>query len=122
VHLGALDYAQALVPLLSQHADGFAGQASFLCEGAVPQLLGMLHRALGQRAEAQACFERGIAMNEGAGFAPRAAEAQAQLAGCLLESGRHEHRAQALELATKAHASALRLGMQRLALEAADLR
>lgn len=78
LRLGALEYAEALYPLLARHADGFSTQFSFLSEGAVPQLLGMLAAALGKRRAALDHFERAIAMNERAGLTLRAAEARAQ--------------------------------------------
>jgi DNA-binding winged helix-turn-helix (wHTH) protein/tetratricopeptide (TPR) repeat protein len=78
LRLGALDYAEALYRLLARRPDVFSAQFSFLSEGAVPQLLGMLAAALGKRRTALDYFERAIAMNEGAGLALRAAEARAQ--------------------------------------------
>jgi hypothetical protein len=119
--LHALDYAEAIYALLLPYPDRFTGHVSFLCDGSVAQLLGMLAHGLGRHAEAAAHLEAGAAANERAGFAPRAAEARLQLARCLfdMEGG---DRKRALALATEAHDAATRLGMQRLAREAAALR
>jgi hypothetical protein len=120
--LGALDYAQAVYALLAPYPDRFAGHVSFLCEGSVSQLLGMLSDALGQRASATGQLELGIQMNERAGFIPRVVEGRLQLAECLLDRASPEHQRQrGLALAREAHASAVRLGMQRLAREASTL-
>jgi tetratricopeptide (TPR) repeat protein len=115
--LNALDYAEAIYPLLEPYPEHFASQVSFLCEGSVSQLLGMLAHALGRRERAVAHLEAGIDANERAGFAPRAAEARLQLALCLLDQGTASTRAHAL--AQEAHARATQLGMQRLARAAA---
>ena len=120
--IDALDYAEVLYALLTPYPDYFAGHVSFLCEGSVSQLLGMLAHALGRRADAIAHFELGITSNERAGFEPRAAEARLQLARCLLDHGRPEDVARATTLAAYAEATASRLGMRRLAREAAALR
>jgi eukaryotic-like serine/threonine-protein kinase len=118
--LHALDYAEAVYALLSPYPDRFAGHVSFLADGSVSQLLGMLAHALGRHASAATHLQAGIAANERAGFAPRAAEARLQLAQSLLAQTGSD-RARALDLAREAHASATRLGMQRLAREAAAL-
>jgi hypothetical protein len=78
--LEAREYAEAVYALLSRYPDRYCVQISYLCEGAVPQLLGLLAHTLGDRRAAVAHFEAGIAMNERAGFAPRVAEAREQLA------------------------------------------
>jgi DNA-binding winged helix-turn-helix (wHTH) protein len=77
--LGELEHAEALFPLLARHPGCFAVQQSFLCEGAVPQLLGMLALALGRHEEALAQLEAAVTMNEAAGLVVRAAEAHAAL-------------------------------------------
>jgi hypothetical protein len=93
----------------------------FLCDGSVAQLLGMLAHALGRHADAVAHLTAGLAANERAGFAPRAAEARLQLARILFDmEGGDRKRAHAL--AAEAHDAAARLGMQRLAREAAAVR
>lgn len=120
--LQARDYAEAIYPLLARYPDHFAGQVSFLCDGSVVQLLGMLAESLGRHAEALCHFEAGITANERAGFEPRAAEARLQLAQCLVAHGEHTSRARerAQGLAREAHASATRMGMPRLAQAAAE--
>jgi hypothetical protein len=119
--LNALDYVEAVYPLLARYPEHFAGQVSFLCEGSVSQLLGMLAHALGRHVEAVSRFEAGIVANERVGFVPRTAEARLQLAQCLLEHGPANSRPRALALAREAHASATQLGMQRLARDATAL-
>ncbi|MFI5306627.1 MAG: AAA family ATPase [Polyangiales bacterium] len=116
---GALDYAETVHALLAPHSQSFAGHVSFLCEGSVPQLLGALSHALGRRSAALAELEAGAQMNESAGFAPRAAEARLQWARCLLDRGTADERRRGLDLAREAQARAERLGMQRLARDAA---
>jgi DNA-binding winged helix-turn-helix (wHTH) protein len=119
--LRALDYAEAAYALLLPYPDRFAGHVSFLCEGSVSQLLGMLAHALGRHAPAIAHLQTGIEANERAGFVPRAAEARLQLARCLIEQEGRGERRRALELAQAAHACAERLGMRQLARDAAAL-
>jgi hypothetical protein len=119
--LGELRYAEAAADLLLPHRERFAGHVSFLCEGSVSQLVGMLDHALGRTARAIANLEVGIRMNDRAGFAPRAAEARLHLAEVLLASGEEEQRARARVLARRAATSAGRLGLQRLARSATSL-
>lgn len=119
--LSELEYAEATASLLLPHRDRFAGHVSFLCEGSVAQLLGMLEHALGRRAQAISQLEAGIRMNDRAGFAPRAAEARLRLAEILIENGRAEEHRRALALARKAASMAARLGMQRLVRSATAL-
>jgi DNA-binding winged helix-turn-helix (wHTH) protein len=119
--LNALDYAEAVYTLLLPYPDRFAGHVGFLCDGSVAQLLGMLAHALGRHAPAAEHLTAGLAADERAGFAPRAAEARLQLARCLFGmDGGDRKRAHAL--AAEAHDAAARLGMQRLAREAAAVR
>jgi eukaryotic-like serine/threonine-protein kinase len=49
IALGALDYAQALYPLLSPYPDRFAADVSFFSEGRVSELLSLLDNLLGQK-------------------------------------------------------------------------
>jgi hypothetical protein len=119
--LGELRHAEAVADLLRPHSEQFAGHVSFLCEGSVAQLVGMLDHALGRTARAIANLEVGIRMNDRAGFAPRAVEARLQLAEILLASGDEEHRARARVLARRAATNAGRLGLQRLARSATSV-
>jgi DNA-binding winged helix-turn-helix (wHTH) protein len=119
VELRLLDHAQSLLALLGSHPDHYAGQVSFLCEGSVPQLLGMLEYALGRLEPAIAHLQTGVTSNDQAGLLPRALEARLQLARCLKERGGDEARAAAL--CREAKAGAERFGMQRLAREAASV-
>jgi tetratricopeptide (TPR) repeat protein len=80
LRLNELEHAEALYELLARHPGEFAVHESLVCEGAVPQLLGLLARALGRQAEARTQLEIGLAMNERAGLQLRATEARAALA------------------------------------------
>jgi len=115
------DYLEPIHALLLRYPDCFAGHVAFLCEGSVPQLLGMLDRALQRHAQAAERLETGMRMNERSGFAPRAAEAGLQLAECLLDQGRPDGRRRALALAQETHAAAARSGLPRLTREAEAL-
>jgi hypothetical protein len=76
VALGARDYVHAIYPLLEPHARHFAVHVSFLCEGSVAELLGLLAHALGRRGDAVGHLELGVAISERAGL--RGCEAQAR--------------------------------------------
>jgi hypothetical protein len=76
VALGARDYVHAIYPLLEPHARHFAVHVSFLCEGSVAELLGLLAHALGRRGDAVGHLEMGVAISERAGL--RGCEAQAR--------------------------------------------
>lgn len=119
--LHAHDYAAALYPLLARYPDAFAGHVSFLCEGSISQLLGALAHALGRRTQAVAHLERGIRLNDNAGFALCAAEARLELARCLLTGAAGTRSTRAEALAREAQATILRSGARRLTLEAADV-
>jgi len=119
LELQALDYVEAVKPLLAPFPERFAVQISFLCEGSVSQLLGMLDHALGDHVQAEHQLRAGIQHAERAGFAPRAAEARLELARCLLAQGK-SHEDEALAYAHESQTEATRMGMQRLATAAAD--
>jgi hypothetical protein len=121
LRLDALDYAQACYDLLSKYPTHFAANFAFLCDGAVPQLLGMLAAALGRHDEVVGHFETGIAMNERAGFVPRTAEAELRLAEYLLAHGDVAGRERAVVLAKQAQRTAIRVGMRSMARSAGGL-
>jgi DNA-binding winged helix-turn-helix (wHTH) protein len=58
--LGEFEYAAALYPLLLPFARNFSAHLSFLCEGSVSGLLGMLARALGRKIEARAHLQAAV--------------------------------------------------------------
>jgi hypothetical protein len=80
IALGARNYVRVLYTLLARYPEHFAGHLSFLCEGAVPHLLGLLAEAEGQREVVREHLQRGVAMSERAGFLGLAAEVGAHLA------------------------------------------
>ncbi|MET0341398.1 MAG: AAA family ATPase [Polyangiales bacterium] len=121
LRLGALDYAAALYPLLAKYPNHFAANFSFLVEGSVPQLLGMLAIALERHGEARAHLEAGLARNEQAGFVARVAETELLLSTHLLEHGNAADRERALTLARKAQRTAVRIGMRSVARRAAGI-
>lgn len=117
--LGLREYAEALLRAFGPYGDYFAASAAFQVDGAVPQLVGMLLRMLGRNAEAQLALERGIGMNEGAGFVMRAAETRLELAQCLLASGGRDALHSANILAREALTAGDRLGLERISQTAA---
>ena len=119
--LDARDHMAALLALLEPYPQLYSAHVSFLCEGAMPQLLGMLAHALGRREQALAALETGLAMNESAGFLPRASETRLWLARALLARGSAADAQRASALAREAGDGAARFGMQRMAREAAAL-
>jgi hypothetical protein len=78
--LQATDYIRALYALLSRYPHYFTGHIGFLCEGAVPHLLGLLAEAQGKLEQAREHLQRGLIMSEAAGFVTLAEEARRQLA------------------------------------------
>ena len=79
LRLGELEHVAALHALLARYPSGFAVQESFLCEGPVPHLLGLLDMALGRHAAAIEQLEAGLAMSERVGLSRIAAEASAAI-------------------------------------------
>jgi hypothetical protein len=73
---------QAAYALLEPHSECFSVHVSFLCEGSVAQVLGMLALGLGRRAEAVRHLETGAALSARVGLASSAAEARAALEAC----------------------------------------
>jgi hypothetical protein len=88
VQLSALDYVEALESRLRAYPEHFAIHFSFLCEGSVPHLLGMLALLSGRHGDAIPLLETGIGMSERAGFGPCAADARWRLALALAQRGR----------------------------------
>jgi hypothetical protein len=80
--LQAPDYVLALYKLLLPYPEHFAVNVSFLCEGSVSQLLGMLARSLGDRASARRQLELAVALSEQSGLLKCSAEAQLELCSC----------------------------------------
>ncbi|HEX6240888.1 MAG TPA: hypothetical protein VFZ61_08340, partial [Polyangiales bacterium] len=78
--LGATDYVRALYALLSRYPHHFTGHIAFLCEGSVPHLLGLLAQALSKHDAAREHLQRGLVMNEAAGFVALAEETRTLLA------------------------------------------
>jgi hypothetical protein len=68
LRLGERAHIEALHALLARYPTHFAVQESYLSEGPVPHLLGLLDAALGREAAAQEHLEAGRAMSERAGF------------------------------------------------------
>jgi hypothetical protein len=74
--LGARDYLLAVSHLLARYPNHFAADISFLCEGAVPSLLGLIAEAQGERELARSMLTRGLAMSDAAGFVGLSEEAR----------------------------------------------
>jgi hypothetical protein len=117
VQLSAHDYVEALELRLRAYPEHFAIHFSFLCEGSVPHLLGMLALLSGRHGDAIPLLEAGIGMSERAGFGPCAADARWRLALALAQQGEAADRRRARALAKEAQAAALSYGMRALARE-----
>ena len=79
LQIGALDYAQVTDELLAPYPDHFAAQLSFIAEGAVPHVRGLIATATGRPEEGAALLAQGLAMNRRAGYALRVEEGNRQL-------------------------------------------
>jgi len=117
VQLSAHEYVEALERRLRAYPEHYAVHFSFLCEGSVPHLLGMLALLSGRHADAISLLEAGIGMSERAGLGPCEADARWRLALALAQRGDAADRVRARALAKDAQASALRFGMRALARE-----
>jgi tetratricopeptide (TPR) repeat protein len=116
--LDAFDYAEVLYRMLSRYPERFAGHVALYCEGSAQQLLGMLALALGRPAAAMTHLQAAIRRSDGAGYGLRAAEARLQLAACLVSHGGSGQRRRAVALARQARASAARMALPKLLVEA----
>jgi len=121
VRLGERDYAETLHALLVPYPQHYAANFSFLCEGSVPQLLGMLASMLGRHAEAVRHLEDALRLSERATLVLRASEVRLQLARCLLEHGADSEHKRALSLVRESQRTAGRLGARSLSRAAAEL-
>jgi len=117
VQLAAHDYCEALEARLRAYPAYFAVHFSFLCEGSVPHLLGMLALLAGRPGDAIPLLETGISMSDQVGFGPCAADARWRLAIALAQQGAAMDRKRARALAKEAESMALRFGMRALARE-----
>jgi DNA-binding winged helix-turn-helix (wHTH) protein len=77
--IGALDYVATLYELLEPYDNLFATHITFMCEGSVAQLRGMLARSLGRTAVAIEHLQTGIRLCERAGLIKCAYEGQREL-------------------------------------------
>jgi DNA-binding winged helix-turn-helix (wHTH) protein len=82
VELQAHDYAETLNTLLVPYPRRFAVNASFLSEGAIPQLRAMLSQLLGRSREALSLFELALAQSTRANLQYSAGEARLLLSMC----------------------------------------
>jgi hypothetical protein len=79
VLLDAREHTTALYAILAGHAGRISIGISFVCEGAVDHLLGMLARANGEHARVEAHLRAGLALHEQAGLVRFVAESHALL-------------------------------------------
>lgn len=79
VQLGAAAHQAVLYELLRPYAAYFAVNLSFVCEGSVWQLLGMLSRALGEHERARQQLEAAIDASERAGLKASSVDARRHL-------------------------------------------
>ena len=80
IDLGETDYVAQLYALLQPHTHGFCAHVSFVCEGAVSSVLGLLARALGRRGEAAAHLQAGQWRSASVGLGASAELAARELA------------------------------------------
>ncbi|MET0343724.1 MAG: AAA family ATPase [Polyangiales bacterium] len=111
VALSAVEYVDILDRLLAPHDALFSVHASYFCEGAVPQLRGMLARMRGRIPEATALLRRGLVMSEQAGFVLCAYDACVELSECLLDLDRARNLDTAQQLASQASQLSARYGL-----------
>jgi hypothetical protein len=121
VIVGALDYAEAVAARLANHRDAFAAHISFMCEGSVPHVLGVVALARGDVERAISELEAGLALDERAGLAMCAGYARLELGRALLRRGQPSERTRARLMIMEARSQAERLGMRRLARVATTL-
>ncbi|HEX6245980.1 MAG TPA: AAA family ATPase [Polyangiales bacterium] len=76
------EYAEALLPLLDRYPQHFGVHASFLCEGALSELSGLLLQRLGRLRAAQQKLELAVQASDRAGLGRCAAEARLALTLC----------------------------------------
>jgi DNA-binding winged helix-turn-helix (wHTH) protein len=76
------EYAEVLFELLVRYPQHFCVHSSLLCEGAVPQLLGLLCQLLDRPREAMRQFELALVRSEQVGLVRCAAEARLALTLC----------------------------------------
>ena len=82
LHLQAEPYARVAYERLAPFPQYFAVNVSFLCEGSVSLLLGLLARSFGELKSARRHFETALTVSQHAGLAPCAAEARMELNHC----------------------------------------
>ncbi len=104
------EYAKTLYDMLGPHGEYFAVSASFWCEGAVAQLLGMLARDAGEPDAVIPHLRAGLRHSERAGLTLRALETRLLLADCLSSKSTRDAQTEAQSLAQEAHGAATRLG------------
>ena len=80
IDLGEVEYMEALYRLLAPYPEHFAVNVSFLCEGSVSQLLGMLARGLGRRDLAEVHLREAVAISGRVGLVAAAHDARAEVA------------------------------------------
>lgn len=91
LQLRALDYARVLYELLLPYSDYFALNISFVCEGSVSHLLGLLARSFGDLTRARQHFHAAIHASEKADLWGCAADSQRELESLAL-NGNHSAR------------------------------
>jgi hypothetical protein len=74
IDLNELEYVEAIYALFAPYPEQFAVNVTFVCEGSVSQLLGMLARMLGREAQASEHLRAGIAISRQAGIQTAAEE------------------------------------------------
>lgn len=102
--LDAVDYIEALVPLLEPYSQHFAANVTFWCEGSVLELLGLLVWRLGEHAASLDLLQRGVALSERAGLLTSAARARVELEA---RRAQLEHRTRPWPALTASPASAV---------------
>jgi DNA-binding winged helix-turn-helix (wHTH) protein len=117
--LGAHEHAEAAANRLRRYRDHYAAHVGFVCDGAVPQILGAVALATGNVDAAVRELESGLKLADRAGLKLCAAYGRLSLGRALTCQGHAREGARARSLISDARAAGERLGMQRLTQAAA---
>jgi hypothetical protein len=113
--VGSADHAHAAAQRLALFRDQYVAGLAVWCDGAVPQLLGVVALAEGDLERAIAGLEEGLALDLSAGLAVAAVHARLTLGRALLARGRASDGPRARTLIADARRAADGLGLTRLA-------
>jgi DNA-binding winged helix-turn-helix (wHTH) protein len=119
--VGSLDHAQSAAQRLAHWREHYVVGVTFSCQGAVPQLLGMVAQAEADLDRAVDELEQGLALDLAAGLTVAAVRARITLGRALLQRGRASDGPRARTLLAEAVRAADGFGLSRLAQLGAQL-